>query len=50
MQMGTYHGKYDPQPQFFIAFGDSLKYDSPGEQIKDGSPCLVLCQAMKMFS
>jgi hypothetical protein len=41
MQMGTYHGKYDSQPQFFIAFGDSLKYDSPGEQVKDGysMPC-----------
>jgi hypothetical protein len=40
MQMGTYCGD-DSRPQFFIAIGDRLKYDSPGEQIKDGysMPC-----------
>jgi hypothetical protein len=34
MQMGTYHGKYNSRPQFFIAIGDRFKYDSPGKSTR----------------
>ena len=44
---GDNRGKYDSRPQFLIAIGGRLKYDSLGEQIKDDTPCHVLYQAMK---